>query len=535
MWSIKVFGYRSFADRVPLEIDLTQPVTAIVGANNSGKSNVLRFFWEIGPILRPNLHALIVDAEGSNLPTNPFGNIRAVTSASGVFNQNIEHCPITIELKYMGQLDINNLPPDNWLRHASPLKARIQVKRNNTVVAQIWHHSKWVTPLKNEFQFRQFEDNFFYHTNDQSFACFYKNSDLNCFDQVFFLPALRSSQYVEHNATFNMNLGNHLVAFWKRTKGATDSATRRIAENIERELANIFEYKSLRIDVDDKNTDYIVAVDNRPSIMLKEMGEGFGHFFTVLLNLYGYKRLLSLIDEPETSLHASLQQALMKLISDNTNGPVIFTTHSVGLARAVADKIISIKQENGISFARDFASARNPLELIGEITFSAWRDVGCKGVLFVEGPNDTRICREWMRLLGKGQEWVILPIGGSTTIDALGCEAIAQIINLYPNVAVMIDSERAALDEPLEAKRQEFLDGCIRVGIKCLATSRRSTDTYLSQISIEKAFGSNAKALGHYEKLADHGWSKKHGYKAAQLMELGEIENTDVGMFLLSL
>lgn len=535
MWSIKVFGYRSFADKIPFEIDLSQPVTAIVGANNSGKSNILRFFWELGPIIRPCLHALVVPTEGANLPTIPFGQIRAITSASSVFNQNLEHCPITIELSYSGQCEAEYFPNDDWRNKASPIKVKIQVRRDSTVTAQIWMQTHWITPLNGALHMSHFDGHFFYHTSDYTFACFFKDSDLNCLNQIFMLPALRSSQYVEHNANFNLSLGSNLIAFWKRTKGATDSAPRRIAEKIEKELADIFGYKSLRIDVDDKNTDYIVSVDNRPSIMMKEMGEGFGHFFTVLLNLYGNKRLLSLIDEPETSLHASLQQALMKLVSDYTNGPVIFTTHSVGLARAVADKIISVKQENGISIAQDFATAKKPLELIGEITFSAWRDVGCKGVLFVEGPNDTRVCREWMSLLGKGHEWVILPIGGSTTIDAMGYEAIAQIVYLYPNVAVMIDSERTAEDAPLETKRQEFFDGCMRVGIKCHVTSRHSTDSYLSQSAIAKAFGTKAKALGHYEKLGEHGWAKNQGYKAAQKMELDEIKNTDIGEFLGSL
>jgi predicted ATPase len=40
-------NYRCFADEAPLRIEVRRGFTALVGANNSGKSSLLRFFFEL--------------------------------------------------------------------------------------------------------------------------------------------------------------------------------------------------------------------------------------------------------------------------------------------------------------------------------------------------------------------------------------------------------------------------------------------------------------------------------------------------------
>lgn len=50
--SLSVKNYRRFADSTPAQIDIIDGLTALVGVNNSGKSSLLRFFYEFRPILR---------------------------------------------------------------------------------------------------------------------------------------------------------------------------------------------------------------------------------------------------------------------------------------------------------------------------------------------------------------------------------------------------------------------------------------------------------------------------------------------------
>ena len=45
--SIKIKNYRCFTDNSPLVIELGEGFTALVGPNNSGKSSLLKFFYEL--------------------------------------------------------------------------------------------------------------------------------------------------------------------------------------------------------------------------------------------------------------------------------------------------------------------------------------------------------------------------------------------------------------------------------------------------------------------------------------------------------
>ena len=191
--------------------------------------------------------------------------------------------------------------------------------------------------------------------------------------------------------------------------------------------------------------------------------------------------------------------------------------------------------KNGRTHCRDFAESRHQLEMLGEMSFSYWNEVGCDGVLFVEGPHDVRVISEWLRILGQGDRWAVLPLGGSTTINAAGVDAIVQVKKVHVKVAVIIDSELDEQNGPLQQKRKEFVDGCEAANLNCYSTELRSTDNYLSDAAIKKVVGPNGNALLPYEKLANHGWGKPQSQKIAASMTRDEILATDLGQFLGSL
>jgi len=82
-------------------------------------------------------------------------------------------------------------------------------------------------------------------------------------------------------------------------------------------------------------------IDGRP-FALQELGAGLAQFIVVLGNAALKKPSFILIDEPEISLHPSLQlKFLMKLAGYASEG-VVFATHNIGLARSVAEEIYSV-------------------------------------------------------------------------------------------------------------------------------------------------------------------------------------------------
>ena len=262
------------------------------------------------------------------------------------------------------------------------------------------------------------------------------------------------------------------------------------------------------------------------------MGAGIGQFLTILLNAIPRGNPLVLFDEPEIGIHASLQIELMSLIAKYANGPIIFATHSLGLARSVADEIISFSMVDGYSRPHKFDGSKNYLETLGELSFSAWREIGCDGVLFVEGPSDVKVISEWLRKFGLCNKWALISLGGSETISSDGVEAIKQLVKVHPKVAVIIDSERNSADAEIDNRRTKFRADCISAEIPCLILEKRALENYFSIDAIKKACGANAMSLEPFEKLANHGWGKRDGLKIATQMTDDEINATDIVKFI---
>lgn len=361
------------------------------------------------------------------------------------------------------------------------------------------------------------------------------SNNLYGLEQPTFIPAVRPFGNIQIPANHELTLGQGLITQWVQQKQSDYAEARKAAASLEAEIARIFGYKQIEITANQSNTDFILKIDNDKSFLLSDMGNGISHFVSLLANIPMRGNPLILIDEPEIGIHASLQVELMSLLSKHASGPVIFATHSIGLARSVADEIISFNMKDGVSISSSFERSPSFLETLGEMSFSAWREIGCDGVLFVEGPSEIKVFSEWLRLFGLHRKWAVLSLGGSETIHAAGVDAIKQVLAIHPKVAVVIDSELDSADSRIEKKREAFLDACKAADIPCLATERRATENYFTKRAIEEAIDAKARSLETFEKLADHGWGKRDGLKISAKMTMEELEATDIGRFLIAI
>jgi ABC-type sulfate/molybdate transport systems ATPase subunit len=146
------------------------------------------------------------------------------------------------------------------------------------------------------------------------------------------------------------------------------------------------------------------------------LGSGISQFIMALGNAATTTPPLILIDEPETNLHPSLQiDFLLKLAQYATVG-CLFSTHSVGLARSVAERIFTVQRSAQGPTVRPFEATPTYSEFLGELSFSAVRDIGCDRILLVEGVTDVKVIQQFLRLVQKEHSTVILPLGGDQLV-----------------------------------------------------------------------------------------------------------------------
>src|SRR6266700_8378531 len=125
---------------------------------------------------------------------------------------------------------------------------------------------------------------------------------------------------------------------------------------------------------------------NGKSYKISELGSGLTQFFLVLASAVIRSSTPSyiLIDEPEINLHPSLQLDFLTRLTAYANHGILFATHSVGLARASADHIYSVRRSpDGQSEITDYNSTPRLAELLGELSFSGYKELGFDKILLV--------------------------------------------------------------------------------------------------------------------------------------------------------
>jgi ABC-type polar amino acid transport system ATPase subunit len=158
-------------------------------------------------------------------------------------------------------------------------------------------------------------------------------------------------------------------------------------------VKEIFDLENLEINASDDATTLQLIINNR-SFKLAEIVSGMAQFFMVLATAAISQPAYIFIDEPELSLHPSLQLKFLTALASFAENGVFFATHNIGLARA-AEQIYSVyRTSTWESQICPFEATPRLSELLGEVSYLGYKDLGYEKILLVEGatePNSERL------------------------------------------------------------------------------------------------------------------------------------------------
>lgn len=334
---------------------------------------------------------------------------------------------------------------------------------------------------------------------------------------------------------FDIQVGRPLIKTWQQMKTSDAKAAIRVTQEVERVIASIFGVTRLDIHASHDGSTFRVVIDDEPYRM-QELGSGMAHFIVTLANAAIARPEWILIDEPELGLHPSLQVDFLTTLGAFASKGVLFSTHSMGLARAVATRIYSVQRERGKSRLRPLEATPNLVELLGAMSYSSHQELGYEGVLLVEGATDVTTFMQFLRHYGKDHKVVLVPMGGDALINPNTALQLREVLRLAPKVWAIIDSEKPNEGAALKPSRQGFVDTCRGLGIPCHVLERRATENYLTQAAVQSVRGANGKALDAFDGLdPKNGWSKADNWRMARAMSRADLDVTDLGRFLAGL
>jgi predicted ATPase len=337
---------------------------------------------------------------------------------------------------------------------------------------------------------------------------------------------------------FDIHAGPAFMEEWKYFKSGYDKKKSELCFRLESQIKSIFGYDDLQINSFAHDKD-LQIIANGKSYKSSDMGAGILQFVIVLANAALASPQIILIDEPELSLHPVLQLDFLTTLGSYATHAMIFATHSIGLARAAAERIYSVRKLSRSSYSelKPFEGNKNLSALLGELGFNSYLDLGFSKVLLVEGPSDVKAIQQLLRQLGKEHKILLLPLGGNGMINGNIDVHLQEIQRIGANVSALIDSERTHLGDKLSIERQAFAEKCRENKIECCILAKRAFENYLMERAIKIVKGEKYSALAPYQKLKDAPlpWAKEENWLIAREMERGEWEQSDLGEFLISL
>jgi predicted ATPase len=522
---ITIKNYRCFPDSRPARFVLRSGLTSFVGVNNSGKSSLLKFFYEFRDLFRilssPSgnfIHAL-------NRQRQSFNFALSVLDKDEVFSNRNNR---DIELRL------------TFFEHAAKGTHGITRFAEEISIAVPRGTSTWTAelnatdgPVEGEIvNFAETVLNERHGGRVEMSPLFVACRELS---RTLYIGPFRNAINVGANQNyFDIQVGQAFIETWRNFKTGNVKRVNEAAYGLTEDIKRIFEFGDLEINPSPDNQTLQVFVNGR-SYKLPELGSGLTQFILVLANAATQRPSLILIDEPELNLHPTLQLDFLTTLSSYAREGILFGTHNIGLARAGADWVYSLRQiQEGESEVRELECTPRLSEFLGELCFSGYREIGFNKVLLVEGRTDVKTVQQFLRQYKKDHQIVILPLGGSQLINE-SCETeLQEIKRISEDVFALIDSERDSADAALSEARAAFLELCKSVHITCHALDRRAIENYFSDDAVKRVMGDKYKALGPFDKLKDASpcWAKEENWRIAREMSLTDLKETDLGRFL---
>ena len=382
--SVRLENYKSIGDYPESEVILEPRVTAIIGKNESGKSNVITGLknlnlWERNasaflqenvnrncPVGTENVYVLTLKSTKDEIQNGIETDTQILISKSQcllsggflLFYQE-KIFPIYEELvDALNEIGANpfQAKDQEWTNYRScisELKNSEQLdlyQRMNSmsflksrilrITSDMRGHLQEVFDIayKTWFELVEMFPVFFYRNADKHLKTMYKLEEVE--KEVANISARASSLLYEFIDVIAIEPEVFISAVKTGTSAQQETLRKRICRLVDRKINKPFQefYKTEEIELDlsfnNGTVSFMIRSNNGESLLLSERSNGLKWYLETFIEMQSHdiegKNVVFLLDEPGTSLHVNAQRELIHLFHDlaDKGNQVVYTTHS---------------------------------------------------------------------------------------------------------------------------------------------------------------------------------------------------------------
>lgn len=527
--SITFRNYRSYGSSGST-LPLTNQFTGVVGVNNTGKTTLLRSFWELRPIYE----------EIANWMANRNDIIQLLNGQLGLKPQilNGERIPPSNDEQSVPRIRVNFKVEDGSQDDIEFVdivlerdgRTRLEMKLVGGVTIA---NPRSVQPTSDQGIVKLAID-----TDEGTKVLVNWNPAREAFRVLansFYVGAFRNAVNSGDAQLYDMQVGLGFIAAFDVFQNGNNPLQNEAANQMSRELGEIFGLSNFQVNVA-ASKDHLTYFADGKSYRQSELGAGIMQFVMVAVNVLVKNPCILLIDEPELNLHASLQSRFLALLGKYTSETIIYSTHSLGLARSTADEVlVSTRSARNQNELKPYLAVQNLSFVLGELGYGGLHDTAFRALLLVEGVTEVRALQCLLSKYGVRNEVVVVPLGGDSLVNGNRGQELAEVRRLARRVFAIVDSERSEASSEPKRERLEFAEDCQHQNIECLVLQRRAFENYLDYDVARDVYRKpDAPDFGEYGRADDSwGWDKNRNWRIVDSMKRSHFEETDLGRFIL--
>ena len=468
---IGISGYRSFGQDVQ-RIGPLKKINLIIGQNNSGKSNVLKFVKDHYPNIAkgqvPKLEGLDKHI-GGNRTENRYEI--AVGMDGELYKQLME------------RLAQGNNNFQEVLDNIQKILTS-DVLTNGTDIAWFSYVASGSRLAMDERIFQELHDaNIF--TNDQWGHIWSqlthttgggllenwipetlnKLSPLNLLNtKVSFIPAIREIIDGSSESDDQLMSGKGLVKqLAKLEKPRYDHPKlKEQFEKINHFLQTVTGNSTARIEIPSEQDIIQVSMNGR-TLPLSSLGTGIHEVIILASAATVLQNQILCIEEPEIHLHPSLQKQMLNYLSKNTNNQYFIATHSAHILNMPDVAVFHIRLEEGKSVVEPAFTDSQKSTICDELGYKASDLLQANCIIWVEGPSDRIYIKHWISQkddsLIDGLHYSIMFYGGNLLSHLSADEEVGDFIELRRlnrHMGIVMDRDRDSGEEEINDTKKRI-------------------------------------------------------------------------------